>query len=209
MTTNPREKWNRIYDKRTTHGQAAAVLRDNEALILEKAQEDGIDQDPGAGQSRNSRKRALDIACGDGANAVYLAQRGFDVDAWDISDVAIGQVNALAQDQNLRITGRALDITAVDLPPCRYDIIINCHYLDRSLIPAMIDAATPGGLIFYQTFTANKTLDIGPSNPKFLLAPGELNRLFAHCHIRYQSDGSDITDQQDPMAGRASIVAQV
>lgn len=182
---SPREKWNRIYSGDLEPGSTAAVLAQNADLLPTKG-------------------RALDIACGTGANALFLAERGMDVDAWDISDVVIDSLATL----HPRIHPRALEITPESLSGKQFDLILTCHYLDPALAPAILEATSPGGLIIYQTFTSTKKADIGPSNPDFLLKPGDLERFVAGCDILSAQDGSDIVDKENPMAGRAWIIAR-
>ena len=89
---NARDKWNRIYKEDARPGSVAAVLTRHAGLL------------PQGG-------RALDIACGTGANARFLADRGMEVDAWDISDVAIKALEGF----HPRVHPRAIDISADSL----------------------------------------------------------------------------------------------
>lgn len=148
--------------------------------------------------------RALDIACGSGANALFLADLGMQVDAWDISDVVVSHL----ENRHPGLHPKALDITAAAIENSSYDLVLTCHYLDPSLANAIVSATNPGGLIIYQTFTAGKKADIGPSNPDFLLKPGQLESFVAGCRILKSEDGTDILDKGNPMAGRAYIIAQ-
>lgn len=182
-----RDKWNKIYAGREAPGHVAAVLVDHADLLPESG-------------------RALDIACGLGANAFFLADQGLIVDAWDISDVAIAKLEA--NKGNRAINPLAFDITQASFGKCQYDVIVNTHFLDRSLIGAIKDALLPGGLVFFQTFTREKTVNAGPSNPDFLLDPGELEMLFDGLTVLAHRDhGASIRDD-DPLAGQAYLVAR-
>ena len=187
-----RQKWNRIYDQQVHHqgtGQPAAVLTENLHWLPAKG-------------------RALDIACGTGLNAIFLAKQGLQVDAWDISDTAIRLLSRQAQLSGLSIQPVQMDICAGSLTPNRWDVIVNCHYLDRSIIPDMRAALTPGGLLFIQTFTADKQVDLGPSNPQFLLQKDELLGLTQNMEVlAYRNEGSN-NDVAAPLAGRAYVVAR-
>jgi SAM-dependent methyltransferase len=160
--------------------------------------------------------RALDIACGLGANTRFLADHGLMVDAWDLSDVAIDALQQSIQSNHLysnnaysnKVHCKALDITLEDLTPDTWHVIVSCHYLDRNLIPAMKEALKPGGRLFFQTFTADKVVNIGPGNPDFLLAPDELPVLMSGLTVlSYVNEGSN-PDTRHPLAGLACIVAQ-
>ena len=186
---DPGTKWDDLYRRRSYQGLPARVLLDN------------IDLVPGAG-------RALDIACGRGANARLLARRGLEVAAWDISKVAIAELQALAEEEGLNVRTRVIDITPADLERECFELIVNCHYLDRALIPAIKASLAPGGLIFFQTFTADRVIDGGPRNPDFLLKPDELPALFADFEILVYRDESANPDPEDALAGRACLVAR-
>ncbi len=147
---------------------------------------------------------ALDIACGSGANALFIAKLGMEVDAWDISDVVIGAL----ENRHPRLHPKAININAGTLQGAHYDLVMTCHYLDASLAPSIRAATNPGGLIIYQTFTLDKKTDIGPSNPDFLLKPGDLEDFVQDCEILAMEDGSDILEKANPMAGRAYVIAR-
>lgn len=187
---NPRDKWNKIYSRVRGDTSPALVLTENASLLPDHG-------------------HALDLACGAGANSIFLAQRGLTVDAWDISDVAIGELQRKAVRNNLEIHARAIDITPDTLKGRHYDVIVNCHYLDRAIIPMILKAASPSGIIFFQTFCRGKRLKIGPSNPDYLLAKDELKLFTRDCEILvYRDEGSSI-DPADPLAGKAYIVVRV
>ena len=136
-----------------------------------------------------SHGTAIDIACGAGGNAIFLANHGLDTQAIDISDVAIEQLNS----RNIpRLTARCQDLekqhslrfntsTTNNKPDSLgyFDVIVVSCYLYRDLCPIIIDALAPGGLLFYQTFHQQKQSLTGPSNPNFLLKNNELLDLFS------------------------------
>ena len=184
-----RDKWNRIYSKERPPGITSAVLIDNADILP-------------------TRGVALDLACGLGTNSLFLSARGLEVHAWDISDVAISHLAEQAQSLGLNIKTRVVDITAAELPLESYDLVVTSHYLDRSLPSAIMKATRPGGLICYQTFTAEKQVHKGPSNPDFLLQPNELPSFVSGCEILASKDQSHNTDENDPLAGRAFIIAR-
>jgi SAM-dependent methyltransferase len=127
--------------------------------------------------------RALDLACGGGRNAVWLAERGWSVDAWDLSDVGLDILRREIDDRHtagasLDVTPRQVDLARATIPPSTYGLILNMLFLDRRLWPAMAGALVPGGLLAFETF-----LDVGPGSrpslrPEHLLQPGELHAAF-------------------------------
>ena len=136
--------------------------------------------------------QALDLACGLGGNALFLAQKHLKTYAWDISPIAIKQLKKTALDKNLAIHATVQDI--VKYPPEKntFDVIIVHHFLERSILPNIITALRENGLLFYQTFTvSNLPPDqiTGPKNQKYRLAKNELLHLCQGLHvIAYQEE---------------------
>jgi 2-polyprenyl-3-methyl-5-hydroxy-6-metoxy-1,4-benzoquinol methylase len=120
-------------------------------------------------------KRALDIACGEGRNSVFLAQQGFLVTALDISDVGLGKAARRAAE-----AGVVVDFQQVDLDGYRFteqfDLIINFNFLLRGLLPDSAQALSPGGLLIIDTLMESPEL-IASHNPAYLLRRGELQRI--------------------------------
>ena len=120
-------------------------------------------------------KRALDIACGEGRNSVFLAQQGFLVTALDISDVGLGKAA-----QRTAEAGVTVDFQQVDLDEyCfteQFDLIINFNFLLRGLIPGAVQALFPGGLLIIDTIMESPEL-LASHNPAYLLRRGELQRI--------------------------------
>ncbi len=132
--------------------------------------------------------RALDVACGMGPAARLLAGRGLDTLGVDISAQAIDQLNDLARRDGLPLRAEVRDLVRQGLPPGSFEVVVVTRYLQRDLFPALLDALAPGGLLCYQTFTTERRE--GPSNPDFLLRPGELPVLCAGLRLRYyREDG--------------------
>ena len=178
-----------MYSENSFLGLPAAVLTDNVHILPVKG-------------------KALDLACGLGSNSLFLEARGLEVHAWDISKVAISTLAARVDSLQLNIQTRVVNITTATLPLESYDLVITSHYLDRSLPPAILNATLPGGLICYQTFTAEKKINIGPNNPNFLLQPSELQSFVPNCKILAFKDESQNTNKDHPLSGRAFIIAR-
>jgi len=120
-------------------------------------------------------RSALDLACGKAGNGQFLAERGFRVSAWDISDKVIDEICA----RHPFILHEAIvrDVSIHPPEPASFDIIVVSRFLDRDLCPALVRALKPDGLLFYQTFVH------GLQNPEYLLAPNELLSLFSALHV--------------------------
>ena len=125
--------------------------------------------------------RALDIACGEGRNAVWLAQRGFGVDAVDFSDVALERARALATDRGVEVSWIAGDVESYGPAPRAYDLVLlfylhlpwqrMCGVLDRAR-----DALRPGGtlLLVGHDLSNLESGYGGPKSPAVLYSPGDV-----------------------------------
>lgn len=149
---------------------------------------------------------ALDLACGTGANALFLARRGLRTQAWDLSAVAVDTVTRYAGD--LPLVARQCDVVAVPPQPRTFDVICVAHFLDRGLCPAIAAALRPGGLLFYQTFICERVDDTGPSSARFRLASNELLRLFAGLTVRYFREDGRVGDTSLGVRNVAQLIAQ-
>lgn len=119
---------------------------------------------------------ALDLACGSGRHTLFLSDKGFDVDAVDISTVAL---DALRK----RVDGNRVNIIEADLdtylPEAEaYDLIVKTNFLDRALIERAKTALKHGGIMIVETYMADPANEKPDSNPDFLLRKGELLDLF-------------------------------
>ena len=172
MAVADRERWNRRYSERYAErgpgsGQPSRWLAEIEASLLPPY--------PGA--------RALDLACGPGRNAIWLAEHGWSVDAWDLSDVALAMLAYEREDRASRgfpldINTREIDLDAAIIPPDSYDLVLNILFLDRGLWPSMAAALRPGGLLVFQTFVEAPGGRVSEVSPAHLLQPGELRTAF-------------------------------
>jgi SAM-dependent methyltransferase len=137
-------------------------------------------------------RTAVDIACGTGRDAVYLALSGFDVTAVDHLPDALTRAADLAARYGVSLRTVVHDIERVDdLPPGGgpYDLACVFRYLHRPLWPALRDAVRPGGYVAYETFH-DRNLKTGrsPRNPDHLLRTGELADAFAGFEILIAAD---------------------
>ena len=133
------------------------------------------------------RGKALDVAMGEGRNAVFLAKNGFNVDGCDISEIAVKKALDLAKENNVKIHTFVADLETYKLPKDTYDVIACFYYLQRGLVPQMKEALKLGGMIIYETYTIeNRERGFeGPKNKDYLLKPNELLDLFKDLKIIY------------------------
>jgi len=147
--------------------------------------------------------KALDIACGNGRHSKYLVSKGFEVDALDISSVAI---EALKDEAH--IEAKEVDFESYALKKESYDLIIVSYYLERKLFSQMIEALKPNGILIMETFVQDKQNERTPSNPSFRLKENELQDYFEKkLHIIHLEEWWD-KDYQGFKTRKASMVAQ-
>jgi SAM-dependent methyltransferase len=110
----------------------------------------------------------LDVACGSGRHARYLARLGFEVEAVDRDAGGFDRTPGIAWCQ--------ADIEGGPWPYAgrKFDAIVVTNYLHRPLLPTLAASLEPGGLLVYETFARGHERFGKPSNPAFLLMPGEL-----------------------------------
>jgi SAM-dependent methyltransferase len=114
--------------------------------------------------------RVLDIACGSGRHARYFAGRGYPVEAVDRDPAGLAASGVPG------ISVRSADLETGPWPYSgrQFAGIVVVNYLHRPLFPFLLEALAPGGVLIYETFAAGNERYGRPSNPAFLLQPGEL-----------------------------------
>ena len=150
--------------------------------------------------------KALDVATGKGRHAQFLAERGFAVEAIDISEVALEQARRRADEKGLSISFRQADLDRCDLPEAEYDVILNFNFLQRSLIPKMKKALKLGGYIVFETYLIDQRVFGHPKNPAYLLGHNELLELFRDLRILYYREGRFTEEGRDTY--RAGLFGQ-
>ena len=120
--------------------------------------------------------RALVLAMGEGRNAVFLAENGFEVTGIDVSTRAVHTACEVAAQSGAEVRGVVADLDDFDLGRECWELITDFYYLDRKLFPRIVEALAPGGWFVLETFSIDhpKVSGSGPTNPDYLLSPGEL-----------------------------------
>ena len=152
------------------------------------------------------RGRALDIATGKGRNAIFLAERGFDVAAIDVSSEALDEARKRAAAKRLTISWQQADLERIELPAAAFDLIVNFNYLQRSLIPQIKTALKPGGHVVFETFLIGQETLGHPKNPAYLLGHNELLEWFRDFRVLWYREGK-LTEGGEA-SFRAGILAQ-
>jgi len=146
---------------------------------------------------------ALDMACGRGRHALLLASAGFRVRAVDADPACIQALRATADRLHLDVDADVQDLEHG--PPAlggAFEVVLVFNYLHRPLMPALVDAVAPGGLLFYETFTVEQAARGRPTSPAHLVAHGELRRLVSPLTV--------LRERDDEVFGRmvAGVVAR-
>lgn len=167
--TDDRERWNRRYEESPPPEQPAPVVREH------------VDELPGG--------TALDLACGGGRNAIFLAEHGFDVSATDISDGALEYARRRADDVGVsdNIDFVRTDANSMALELEAYDVIVVTHFRTRERLPDLLDALAPGGVLCYE-----HRLDTG-DNHRFRVRTNELLHASLDLRIVYYEEPHEVT----------------
>ncbi len=126
------------------------------------------------------RRRALDIACGNGRDAVFLAMSGLVAEAWDVLPDAIDLCQGLARRHGVSVAARCRDVEAdPTIEREHYDLVSCFNFLHRPLMGQIAAAVRPGGLVVYDTFVEPQRALYGrPRRDTHLLKSGELPTWF-------------------------------
>jgi tellurite methyltransferase len=190
MTTKDRVKWDELH---AAHHEEAAPSAFLEQLFKLESW-------------RIHPGKALDIAAGKGRNALFLAEKGFGVEAIDISETGLQEARRRVEEKGLAITFRQADLDKAELSEASYDLILNINFLQRSLIPKMKRALKVGGHIIFDTYLIDQRVIGHPKNPDYLLGHNELLELFRDFRILDYREGRCVDGEV--MSFRAGLLGQ-
>ena len=184
-----KERWNLKYEGTTyIYGKEPTAFLNEKLSLLKKG-------------------KALVLAMGEGRNAVYLAENGFDVTGVDISAVGIEKCERLAEERGVAVNSVVADLTDYDMGREQYDLITNFYFFDKSILPGVIDSLKPGGIFIFETYSRDhpKHSKFGPKNPDYLVKPNELLEIFKSLRILYYEDM--VTELNEGMhKGKAALI---
>ncbi|HUL30797.1 MAG TPA: class I SAM-dependent methyltransferase [Thermodesulfobacteriota bacterium] len=154
------------------------------------------------------RGKALDIATGEGRNAVFLAENGFMVDAVDISEKGLKKARQLAREKGVKVNTLRVDLDHYRIEKERYDLIANFYFLKRRLIPRFRRGLRKGGKIIFETYLLEhrRLAAGGPKQAKYFLKPNELLRFFKDFRILSYREG--IFRESGRRKAVASLIAE-
>jgi SAM-dependent methyltransferase len=126
----------------------------------------------------------LDVACGSGRHVRWLAERGLRVTGVDRDAAALAGLSNLAE-----VLVADIEAGPWPVPGRQFDAVVVTNYLWRPLLPTLVEAVAPGGLLIYETFGAGHARFGRPSRPDFLLQPGELLQATQGLRVLGYEDG--------------------
>lgn len=130
------------------------------------------------------RGAALDLAMGEGRNALFLAHHGYQVTGIEKSPTAVAKARARAEKEGVELNLIEADLENYPLPREEFDVVLCFYYLQRNLFPQMEAALKAGGALLMETYTVEQLqFARGPRSRAHLLEPNELYRAFRHLRI--------------------------
>lgn len=160
MSIKDKEKWNKKYrdPEHTPSTEPVEWLTEQSAYLA-------------------SSGRALDLAMGEGRNAIFVAQRGYDALGVDVSEAGVQKARDLAEAKQTTITAVCADLDDYRIEKNAFDLILCFYFLDRRLFPEIREGLRPGGLIYFETFNAGH-LKYTSFKKEWVLGDHELIREF-------------------------------
>jgi SAM-dependent methyltransferase len=177
-----KEKWNRKYREKKYPTTPSQIVRNHFDLA--------------------TGKKALDIGAGNGRNSLFLAQKGFSVDAVDISEEGLRQFAGC----HPNIHPICEDLDMFHIPCNRYDLIIDVKFLNRRIFPLIQEGLRPGGLLIFETFLEDGDPNSEESRCRdYVLRKNELLHAFLSLHIVYYSEKNCGHDDTSCLASLVAV----
>ncbi|MCW9047504.1 MAG: methyltransferase [Gammaproteobacteria bacterium] len=183
--------WNSVYTEKSVENSTPAdVLLKNSHLL-------------------SCKGKALDYASGLAGNGIYLAKNGYNVKAWDMSDVAVEKINQYARNNNLLLNAEVYDLEN-NSPKIQnqYDVVVVSYFLHRETLRYLYDVLKKGGLLFYQTFSGLQYKEQGPARKAFRLKKNELLDVFSDMQLLYYREDDENANGPESKQGQVFFVAK-
>ena len=189
MSDEDRQRWNERYR------EGAYQFREHPSAVL-------LDW-----QDSLTGRTALDLACGRGRNTLHLATLGFDVDAIDVSDIAIHQATHRANRMDLHVHWVAHDLEQGIPLRGPYDLILMIRYVDNTLLSKAIKLLAPRGKILVEEHLVSDEEVTGPTDPRFRVLPGSVQQILCDLDIEREFEGV-IQEPDGTQAALVRVLAQ-
>jgi len=188
MSSEDREKWDQRYREGayTDRNYPSEFLRKRVSLV-----------DTG---------RAMDLACGVGRNAIYLAELGFQVDAIDVSSEGLKIARERARERGVSINWINEDLlNGWSVPDGQYDLIVMFRFVSRDILVKLPKFLAPGGTLIVEEHLQWPQGNVtGPTNNRFRVKPGELIEACQELDVLFNYEG--LIDEPD---GSLAALAQI
>lgn len=183
---DPKDKWNRKHMDRLTGDESFVP---NQRLVALSPYFKG--------------GRALDLACGLGANSLYLGEISYRVEAYDVSEVAINHIRSKAEQLQLEVEPFMCDLTDLTLfdeKKSSFDLVVITYYLDRELFPVVKDLLVDDGYFFMETYYRAPGGSSGSVSERYKLDSQELLEVFGDFQVLFF--------EENEQEGRQTILAR-
>jgi len=187
MSEQDRNKWNQRYAEDSYH-------KNNPVTLVE----DWLPRLPVG--------RALDVACGAGRNAIFLAQAGYQVDAIDISREGLELARQEADSQGLSINWIEHDLDQLYPFDTDYDLIIVMWYVDPGLVSRLCDCLAPGGYLLCEEHLITDQEVIGPTSSNYRVAPGVLREAVSGLDVLLYEESIEMNSEGEQVASARVVV---
>jgi len=163
--------------------------------------------------------RALDVACGAGRNAIYLASCGYSVDAIDISPIGLARAQHSAEDAGVAVNWICADLLGEDgpgaasvddllpVPHSDYDLIVIFRFVAPRLLERLPEYLAQGGHFIVEELLHTTAEVVGPSSQRFRMAPGALSQMLVPLQIVHNFEG-EVVEPDGKVAALAQVVAR-
>lgn len=189
MSDEDRQRWNERYR------EGAYQFREHPSAVL-------LDW-----QDSLTGRTALDLACGRGRNTLHLATLGFDVDAIDVSDIAIQQATHRANRMDLHVRWVVHDLEQGIPLRGPYDLILMIRYVDNTLLSKAIKLLAPRGKILVEEHLVSDEEVTGPADSRFRVLPGSVQQILCDLDIEREFEGV-IQEPDGTQAALVRVLAQ-
>ena len=183
--------WNTVYaEKAVANAMPAEVLTINEHLL-------------------STSGNALDYASGLAGSGTYLAAKGYQVSAWDLSETAVDKINEYAKTHELNIQAECIDLEN-NSPEIKnkFDLVVVSCFLHRETLRFLYETLKKDGLLFYQTFSGLPFNGQGPSRESFRLRKNELLGVFSDMQILFYREDDESSTGENARQGLTYFVAK-
>lgn len=152
--------------------------------------------------------KALDVACGAGRNALFLAAAGYQVDAIDISPEGLKKARQSASGQGLEINWIEHDLDQPFEFDRDYDVILVMWFVNLGLVTHLCDCLASGGLLVCEEHLITDQAVIGPGTDDYRVAPGALRKAVAGLELLLYEESIETGEEDGERVASARVVAR-